>query len=159
MGVSVPSEHNLKGEKYIYIYKPSPLNSLLLWEGTVEKSDPQPCATRFVQEMDGYNLLLPQTRVFMVPPLGWGVKTVSRETGTFLLKSILKRGMRGAAESQGKEMVTVALSFFFFFFFVPGNEIILLVCLCGKYLLFVFPFFTHSHTCLCVSAGTKTTLT
>lgn len=76
---------------------------------------------------------------------------VSRETETFLFKSILERGMRGAAESQGKETMRVALSFFFFF---SGNKIILLVCPSGKYLL-IFPFF-YSHTCACARAGTKT---
>lgn len=76
----------------------------------------------------------------------------SRETETFLFKNILKRGMRGTAESQGKETMRVALSFFFFFCF-PGDKIIVFVCLCGKYLLVFSHFFTHSHTCAC--AGPK----
>lgn len=68
---------------------------------------------------------------------------VSRETETFLFKNTLKRGMCGTAESQGKEAMRVALPFFFFF--STGDKIILLVCLCGKYLLF-FPFFLLTHT-------------
>lgn len=114
MGVSIPLKHNLKGGKKI--------TNQVLWtpcnvgRDRGGKVTPSP-VPHSVQEMDGYNLLLPQTRVFMAPPFGWGVKMVSRETETFLFKSTLKRGMRGAAESQGKEMMRVALSFYFFFFF------------------------------------------
>jgi len=57
----------------------------------VEERDLQPTASCFVHEMDGYNLLLPETLVFMMPFLGQGVKTVSREIETFFLECVEKR--------------------------------------------------------------------
>lgn len=142
MGVSIPLEHNLKGgKKDINQVLWTPCNAAAAGRDRGGKWPPALCHS-FVHEMDGYNLLLPHTRVLMVPSLGWGVKILSRETETFLFKSILERGMHEAAESQGKKVMRDALPFFFF----PGNEIILLVCLCGKYLLGFFPLFLLTHT-------------
>lgn len=59
----------------------------MLGGGTVDESDLQPCAMCFVPEMDGYNLLLPETLVFTMPFLGQGVKMVSREIETFFLRA------------------------------------------------------------------------
>lgn len=119
----------------------------MLLEGTVEESDLQPSAMCFVHEMDGYNLLLPETLVFMMPFLGWGAKTVSRETET-IFKGVLEREIHRTAEGQGKKAMWVALSSF------PGNDIILLIRLCGKQFFLVSYLFTH--TCICTDARANT---
>lgn len=89
----------------------------MLSEDTVEASDLQPPhATCFVQEMDCYNFLLPETLEFMMPSLGQRVNMVSREIDTFFFKTALKREVHRTAEGQGKEIKIVAFSSF------PDNQ-------------------------------------